>query len=176
MEYKEIFMDVVGYEGHYQISNLGRVKSLDKKIVYSNGGVRIHKGKILCQSKRGEYYKVTLTDQISRKTISNHRLVCDAFLPNPKNLPQVNHIDGNKLNNNLNNLEWVCAKINKIHSYEIGLSPKGQTHYKTKLSRNDASCIKYGYDGFSQKEIARIYNIKQSTVSAIRKGRNWKHI
>ena len=98
----EIWCDIDGYEGLYQISNKGRVKSLYK------GSERILK---LWDNGRG-YLRVYLTKENTSKYIRVHRLVARAFIPNPENKPQVNHKDENKLNNCVENLEWSTAKEN----------------------------------------------------------------
>ena len=107
----EIWKDIKGYEGLYQISNLGRVKSLPRQKT---------KGGILKQFST-EYLVVSMVENGKIKKIKVHRLVAETFIPNPNNLPQVNHIDGNKFNNNMNNLEWVTSKENIIHANIMGL-------------------------------------------------------
>lgn len=100
---KEIWKDVKGFEGLYMISNLGRIKH------YSNK----NKWKILKQTnKKGSYFKIVLKCKDYTKSTRIHRLVAEAFIPNPNNLPQVNHIDMNKQNNKVDNLEWVTPKEN----------------------------------------------------------------
>ena len=112
---KEIWKDVPNYEGLYQVSNLGNVKSLDK---YVNSGIKNNtsvkrKGQLLKQSlKKNGYLQVTLTHNNIRKYIGVHRLVAQTFIPNPNNLPVVNHKDENPLNNCVNNLEWCTQKYN----------------------------------------------------------------
>ena len=118
----EIWKDVKGYEGLYQVSNLGNVKSL----VGWNGKRYIERERILKKTVHlacGNYYReiVRLTKDMKGKNFKVHRLVAEAFLPNPNNLPQVNHIDGNTFNNNVNNLEWCTNRENIIHAYETGL-------------------------------------------------------
>ncbi len=113
---QEQWKDINGFEGKYQISNFGRVKSLDRKVLQFNGiydSYRLYKGKILKKftSNRG-YEKVILYDKKGKKTVNVHRIVAEAFIPNPKNLPQVNHIDENKRNNCISNLEWCDSKYN----------------------------------------------------------------
>lgn len=99
---KEIWKDVVGYEGLYQVSNMGRVRS------FKRGKVRVLKPNT---NKRG-YLHVVLSKNNSLKTLRIHRLVAQAFLPNPNNLPQVNHKDEDKTNNIVTNLEYCDAKYN----------------------------------------------------------------
>lgn len=111
---KEVWKDIPGCEGRYQISNFGRAK----------GPLKILKPSI---SDWG-YQRLRVTDNNSKKRSPRvHRLVAPAFIPNPNGLPEVNHIDGNKLNNRVDNLEWVSAKENKEHSIrELGVSPWGR--------------------------------------------------
>lgn len=108
---RELWKDVKGYEGLYQVSNLGRIKSFHKEdeiimkcFLSKNGYVRV------CLTKFGVG---------SKKLV--HRLVAQAFIPNPNNLPQVNHKDGNKQNNKVDNLEWCTPSENMLHSYKNNL-------------------------------------------------------
>lgn len=111
----EIWRDIPGYEGKYQASNLGRIKSLDR-LVTCGKQVNFIKGRILKPSLQGKenlrYQSVSLCDDGKIKRFLVHRLVAMAFLPNPNNLPQVNHKDENQLNNNLDNLEWCTVTYN----------------------------------------------------------------
>lgn len=108
---KEIWKDVIGYEGSYQVSNLGRVKSVSREIF--NRGVRQKiKERILKPCNKGGYLFVTLSQFGKPKTFAVHRLVAITFLPNPENKPQVNHLDENPLNNRLTNLAWATASEN----------------------------------------------------------------
>lgn len=119
-EYLEIWKDIIGYEGLYQISNLGSVKSLERYRAYKNGKPRHMKSKKLIpgRSKCG-YYTVVLYKEGKRKTHTIHRLVAKAFIPNPNNYPYVNHIDENKTNNHISNLEWCTASYNSRHGTRI---------------------------------------------------------
>lgn len=109
--------DIDGYNGKYQISDEGEVRSFSR---WKNGKL-LKKG----MTTTG-YFHVNLVGtgrgDIKQKVI--HRLVAKAFIPNPLNLPEVNHIDGNKLNNNVDNLEWVSREENIQHAYRIGLIPR----------------------------------------------------
>lgn len=111
---QEIWKDIKNYEGFYQVSNLGRVRVLDRIVnsaIKNNPKVK-RKGKILKPALKREYYQVMLMLNGQRKYVSVHRLVAQAFIPNPNNLPQVNHKDENKLNNCADNLEWCSSKYN----------------------------------------------------------------
>lgn len=111
---QEIWKDIPNFENLYQVSNLGNVKSLEKYVnsaIKNNSKVK-RKEQILKQySKRG-YLQVSLIKNHKRYYFNVHRLVAITFLPNPDNLPQVNHKDENTMNNNVDNLEWCTAKYN----------------------------------------------------------------
>lgn len=138
---KEIWKDVVGFEGRYMVSNLGNVKSCR---YFGHEGEHLMK---LSKHHSG-YLVVTLGKRPERKQPTVHSLVAKAFIPNPHNLPAINHIDGDKANNNVTNLEWVTYKENTAHAINAGLfdpvtSPKriGKDH---SFSR---PVLQYGLDG-----------------------------
>jgi len=108
----EVWKDVVGYEGLYQISTFGRVKSLKRFDTRGN----LLKSRILKNVSRGNgYLSVDLCKNATAKLFDLHRLVAQAYIPNPDSKPQVNHIDEDKTNNNVDNLEWVTIKENANH-------------------------------------------------------------
>ena len=114
---QEEWRDIKGFEGYYQVSNLGRVRSVDRVIINTGNkgeNKRSHyKGKILRQAHRNKgYLGVILTKNSKQHSFSVHRLVAQAFIPNIKNLPQINHKDENKENNSVDNLEWCDCKYN----------------------------------------------------------------
>lgn len=139
MTHKEEWKDIKEYEGKYQISNLGNVKALDYK--------RTKKEKILKPRINSTgYMVVNLYKNAKFKTFKIHRLIAQAFIINPENKPCINHIDGNKLNNSIDNLEWCTYRENTIHAIKNGLasSPKpryGLDNYKAK------SVKQYSLDG-----------------------------
>lgn len=118
----EVWKDIKGYEGKYQVSDTGKVRSLDYH--------RQEKVKELALKNSRGYYIVGLTMFSKKKFYSVHRLVANAFIPNGQNLPQVNHIDCNKANNNVSNLEWVTEKENTIHAIGNGLFAVSQQKLK----------------------------------------------
>lgn len=137
---QEIWKDIKGYEGLYQVSNLGRVKSLPRKI-YNNGIIGknkfyISKEKILKEriDHKG-YFRVALCKNNIQKDYSIHRLVLENFVENVDNKPCVNHIDGNKQNNNLENLEWCTYSENLNHAYKLNL--------KKRIRNIETYCIRH---------------------------------
>lgn len=125
---EEIWKDIKGYESLYQVSNTGKVKSLSHYTRNNaNGGKRLTKGRILSTYKMPNGY---LQVQLSRNEIREkkyvHRLVAEMFLDNKHNLSDVNHIDGNKDNNSVDNLEWCSHKDNQIHMIKSRLTKKTQ--------------------------------------------------
>jgi hypothetical protein len=126
----EIWKDIKGFEGLYQISNYGRVKRLSKK-VFNKGLVHgkeyfISKEIILKNATISKGYQgVTLTKNKKRYSKKVHRLVAEAFIPNPENKSQINHIDCNKKNNCVDNLEWNTQSENLKHAFKNGLTVNG---------------------------------------------------
>lgn len=110
---KEIWKDVIGYEGLYQVSNFGNVRSVDRVIHLSNGQSRFVPGKTKVLRKNNQGYSVVgLYDKDRQKAALVHRLVATAHIPNPEGKPCIDHIDGNRTNNNVDNLRWCTQKEN----------------------------------------------------------------
>lgn len=109
----EIWKDIEDYEGYYQISNYGRLRSLDRIVIHSNGKVRKYKGTVIKLANDKNGYRFThLYKNGKPKQVRIHRLVATYFIPNPDNLPIVNHKDENPKNNYVDNLEWCDYKYN----------------------------------------------------------------
>lgn len=117
----EIWKDIRGYEGKYQVSNCGRVKSLLKW--YPLQKRYVQREKILKPSIMTKGYLGVKLCLNNERTFKLHRLVAEAFIPNPENKPQVNHINGDKTDNSVENLEWCTNKENSQHSHTTGLQP-----------------------------------------------------
>ena len=121
--WKPVITDNGFWVGWYEVSNLGRVRAKKRQITYTNRhGVtrtRNDKPKIIAGRKTGGYFQVVLRKNGTVKQPVLHRLVADAFIPNVFNKPQVNHIDGDKLNNVVSNLEWVTSSENCWHAFNV---------------------------------------------------------
>lgn len=119
---EEIWKDIIGYEGFYKVSNLGNVKNLERSIKNGVNSSFILKERILKQVKNKiGYIGVGLHKKGVRKQAMIHRLVGIHFIPNTENKPQINHKDGNKTNNSIENLEWCTHSENAYHAFKTGL-------------------------------------------------------
>lgn len=164
----ENWKDIDGYEGYYMVSDLGRVKSLDRRVV-CNSGTKPVKGQILkyAYDKDG-YKKVTLQKERKAHRFLVHRLVAIAFIPNPDNKPQVNHKNGIKTDVSLANLEWATESENTKHAFDYGLcaQKKGIENRRSKpvtMCSLDGKPIRtFG----SIREAARQTKAKQSAITA----------
>lgn len=103
-----------------------------------------------------------------------HRLVALTFISNSENKPEVNHIDSNKLNNNMNNLEWVTSKENSQHCIKIGNMPKGEKSYTSKLTEQQVKLILKSNK--KHTELAKLFNTSRRNIGHIKKGESWKYI
>lgn len=172
----EQWKDIAGYEGIYQVSNEGRVRSLDRMITYSNGRVQICRGKILsCGSTKTGYQYLSLYKDSKPKNQYVHRLVASAFLQNPDNKPCINHIDGDKTNNHASNLEWCTHSENSKHAYHTGLMTNEiqiresvKAHNKPVLMKKDGVIIERFA---SASEAARQNGFDNSYISACCRGK-----
>lgn len=174
----EKWKDIEGYEGIYQVSDQGRVKSLDRDI-NCNGTHRKFEGKYLKIKNPQGYDQVNLSKEGKQKTCLVHRLVAIAFIENPENKPEVNHIDGCKTNNCLSNLEWNTRSENQQHAVDIGLKDavKGSNHYSSKLKEEDIPVIfKLKKMGFLNREISDRFKVSASVIGKLLRRKTWKHV
>lgn len=144
---KEEWKDVINYEKSYEVSNLGNVRSKSRFFTNKRGYKRYIEGRVLKHIGESNWYKSV---NLSRKTFRIHRLVAQAFIPNIENKPYINHIDGDKTNNNVKNLEWCTPKENSEHSVKTGLHKYGVL-FGTKHGRSK-SVFQYDLNGLFIKE------------------------
>jgi hypothetical protein len=166
----EQWKDVLGYEGIYQVSDLGRIKSFKFK-----------KQKILVQINTSKgYLDIGLHNNKmeKKKRLKIHRLVAIAFIPNPENKLEVNHKKGNKKDNRVISLEWNTPTENQIHAYKTGLrvSLKGKEINTCKLSEKEILEIRSINKNMSFVDIGLKYNISPENASMIIRRKTWKHL
>ena len=180
----EIWKDINGFEGSYQASNLGRLRSLDRVIKTKKGQRRL-KGKVLSQifNKNNGYMGCSLSKNGKQKVREVHRYIAETFIINPNQYNEVNHKNGNKLDNRMENLEWCNHKYNINHAKALGkfdnlLGSRGELNGRAKLTEKEAKEIyKHTQEKtLKQYEIAKNYNISRSIVSGIANKVIWKCI
>lgn len=155
---EEIWKSILDYEEYYEVSNLGNIRN-------------IKTNRILKQSVSFGYKRIKLTKNGKGKEFSVHRVVLQSFTENSDNKPIVNHKDGDKFNNYLNNLEWCTAKENVNHAVNTGLMPSGINHPKAKLTKEDVlNIIELRKSGVRPRDIMKMYNIGRSTASFVSRG------
>ena len=181
---KEVWRDITGYEGYYQVSSEGRVKSLERTFIDKIGRERYVKECILKPGMdKGGYLRVGLCDGEKRKTFKVHRLVCEAFHENPDYKPQVNHINEIKTDNRASNLEWATARENSnfgTRNERIGKKsaitkskPICQYTLDEKIVKTWASLTEVKREtGFSQGNISEVANGNRKTAY----GFIWKYV
>ena len=181
MNQKEVWKDVKNYEGIYQVSNLGKVRSLDRMVNSSNNFKRFCKGSLLKNSfDKDGYCKVNLKSNSKGNSQRVHRLVAMSFICNPNDKPQVNHINGIKNDNRVENLEWCTLKENRQHAYDTGLqngkSREGEKNNFNKLSKDEINEIRKLYIPYkmTNRMIAKKYNVTTGCIQSITSQRNRK--
>jgi hypothetical protein len=162
---EEIWKDIEGYEGLYQVSNLGRVKSLQSRWERREKVLRIN-------NLEKKYIQLSLHKLGNKKNMYVHRLVAKAFIPNELNALEVNHKDGNKSNNNVNNLEWCTHLENMRHCFDNNLRPSSDFQ-KQKMSEIKSRAVIDSVTGIIYKSLTEasiIYSISQPYLSQMLSG------
>ena len=176
----EIWKDVAGYEGLYQVSDQGRVKSLERKVRHWRGGERIQKERILKPAVTQDgYLKVGLWAGGKRKTLKVHRLVCQAFHKNPDNKQEINHVNEDKTDNRACNLEWCTRRENINHGSRNERVAKARSKLVGQYTR-DGELIKIWpstieaqrQTGFNCGNISEVANGNRKTAY----GYIWKYV
>jgi len=166
----EEWKPIPGYEGYYHISNKGVVISDYREVEGRNG---VLTGKIKA-TRRGRYETITLYRDGVGTGFLIHRLVAMTFLPNPFFKKEINHIDGDRFNNRLDNLEWVTRKENSIHSTHVLKKNRGENNSRSKLNEHDVIQIKLMLlAGHKQTEIGHLFNVTNHAIHRIAHGYNW---
>lgn len=161
----EIWKPVSDYD-KYEVSNFGRIKSFNW-----------NKIKILKPFINGKGYLCIrlYKEKNQSQDFRVHRLVAELFIPNPENKPQINHIDGCKLNNHVSNLEWATQSENMRHAIVNGLkiAPQGEESKRAKLTNEQARYIRENPDSLNTVELAKMFNVVPATISNIQQGRGY---
>lgn len=160
----EEWKPIPDYDG-YQVSNFGRVKS------FKQSRVKILKPVI----NRQGYLLASLSNITNHKSFRVHRLVAQLFVPNPTNKSEVNHRDGNKFNNFVDNLEWVTSSENQQHAVTMGLQKSGVDVYNAKFTNEQILWIRDNPNNLLVSELAKIFNTQTTVISAIQLGKRYKN-
>lgn len=173
-EYEEKWRAIEGYEGFYEVSNLGRVRSLSK-IVRANDGYKISDGKLLKPYLKNEYPRYCLCREGKEVYFHVHTLVAKAFVLGTGQV--VRHLDGNPMNNHFTNLAWGSYKDNEADKKLHGTYVFGEKHHNSILNEKLVKEIRELYSrGFSQIKISRFLSINRGTIGHVVRGESWSHV
>ena len=168
---EEMWRAIPDYEGWYEISDWGNIKRV-------RTGPGIFVGRILRQSLDGDgYHQISLSKLGDIRTIKVHKLVMLSFIgPRPEG-KQINHKDGNKDNNHLDNLEYLTQSENMTHAYDTGLeSQLGEKNACSKLTEDNVHEIRRCFGHESQRSMAKRFGVAPETINGVIKGRNWSYL
>lgn len=174
----EIWKDIKGFEGLYQVSNFGRVKRLAHAVKTIKGqrnlGEQIKKQSV----RKDGYMCVSIRKEGERFGFLVARLVAIHFIENPEGKSEVNHISGDKSDNNVANLEWTTRKENAQHAMRTGLMPTGEGHGMSKLKEFEVKEMRelYSMGNVSTGELGKKYNVSYKNVWLIVTNRAWNHV
>jgi len=176
---EEIWKPIANYEGLYEVSSLGRIKSLKHYAEYGEEKrKRIRNERILnltkAASKKATYWRVGLYKEGKQKLFFVHRVVAEAFIPNTSGKPHIGHINNNPSDNSVHNLEWCTIAENNKHRKKSGHYEVGSKVHNAKLKETEASIILHSKK--SDRDLANEYNVSVKVIYNIRRRLSWKHV
>lgn len=177
----ELWKDIPNYEGLYQASNMGNIRSLDKIVPKWNKPYkRKIKGRVLKKHKaNGGYNVVALHKNKNQKTYKVSRLIGITWKDNPDNKPEINHKNSIRTDDRAENIEWCTRSENVKHSYDKGnANQKGEKNAYSKLTKKKVLSIRDKYDSgkYSQIELSDMFNISKTTIHNVVKRKTWNHL
>ena len=169
-KWKRLIYQGKDYGDYYLVSNMGRIRTA------KTGKIRK-----LCLNTQGYFiFSGTFGSRQSKKTIKVHRAVAETFIKNKEDKPEVNHIDGNKLNNNVKNLEWCTFKENSIHAVEHNLIKSGEESHRSKLRNEDVLFIRNLYNNekekYSTTKLSEQFGVKREAIRLAAIGKSFKNV
>ena len=177
----EIWVDIKGYP-NYQVSNLGRFKSLERELIRKGGwrGVgRYFRKEHIVKQRLEKYYRISLYRDNKQYCLTAHKVIAEHFIPNPLNLPQVNHINGIKTDNRVENLEWCTGSYNVKHAFDNGLKKPQRGTTNGRCHTNDDVVLAIRADhksGLTPRQLRDKYGLSKSHIGGIIYNRIWKHL
>jgi hypothetical protein len=173
----EIWLPIKDYEGFYEVSNLGRVRSVSRIVKHSRGGGKIVLGDIKSTSSTRGHLRVHLYKHGVTKSFFVHRLVAIAFIPNHENKPSINHINCVRGDNRVENLEWCTSQENENHKKSLGRQAKGTKIGLSKLNDDAVRYIRKNYiKGKNTRELAEKFGVAVTQIKCVARRLTWKHI
>jgi hypothetical protein len=168
----EKWRDVIGYEGFYQVSNTGKIRSCDRPVKQRNNSIQIKRGRVLSPAlNKSGYVICALSKDNKLSSYPVHRLVAMAWLRfPPPGMYEINHIDGNKQNNDVYNLEWSNRHNNLLHAIKLGLMKynRGENHHNSKFLNSEMqSIMEQRLAGATLVSLGKKYNVFPSTIARI---------
>lgn len=176
----EIWKPIIGYEGLYEVSNFGRIKSLPRVWICGNKKSKRSKPETISRihHNKQKYLQVWLSKEGIAKIYRVHRLVAQAFIPNTENKETVNHINGIKDDNRIENLEWNTLRENQDHATinNLRVFVNGENHGASVLTEKNVLEIRAMSNFYTKMDIARKFNVSHKTIRSILARTTWKHI